>query len=171
MAEREKTATVQFKLRMRENLRHQLEDSSIFNDTSMNSEIVARLERSFANDTKNTEFIGGQHARLVRAVHDALRSITAHAEYDNDTKQQLCAALIGLAQAISGLKAETLLKRLALDETWRNAAARAFARYEDAHAFVADVMVVDPENEALITEAERAASKYKRPTIVEILGE
>ena len=32
-------------------------------------------------------------------------------------------------------------------------------------------MVVDPENEALITEAERAASKYKRPTIAEILGE
>jgi hypothetical protein len=104
-----------------------------------------------------------------------MRSITSQADDGNDdshnTKQLLCAALIGLAQAVAGIKAENLLKRVALDDTWRNAAARAFARYEDVHEFVADVMVVNPENEARIQEAERAAAKFKRPTIAEILGE
>src|SRR5829696_314363 len=130
VTEREDTSTIQFKLRMRERLRSQLEESSAFHDRSINSEIVDRLEQSFAEQFQAAKAIGGEkNATLVRAIHDALRSVTSQSEGceadDNSTQQQMCAALIGVAQAISGLRAENLLQKVAADDTWRSAAARA----------------------------------------------
>jgi hypothetical protein len=158
---------------MREKLRRQLEEASIFNDTSMNSEIVDRLERSLGEPIQLAEAVGGkQNARLVRAVLDAMRSVTSDADADDDpqrTRGRLCAALVGVAQGVSGLRAESLLKEFAMDDGWRNAAARAVARHEDVHEFVADVLVVNPENHAALDDAERAAVQFKRPTIAEIL--
>jgi hypothetical protein len=48
VTDRDGTPMTQFKLRMRESLRREIAESSAFNDTSINSEIVTRLEKSFA---------------------------------------------------------------------------------------------------------------------------
>ena len=118
MTERDAPMTA-FKLRMREKLRRQIEESSAFNDTSINTEIVSRLEKTFAAEDKEEEAIAGrEHANLVRAVHNAMRSIAFQANDEDggyNTKQQLCAALIGIAQAVSGLKGDSLLRKVAMD--------------------------------------------------------
>lgn len=173
MTERDDTATVQFKLRMREKLRRQLEESSIYNDTSINSEIVDRLERSLGEPLQISEAVGGKgNARLVRAVLDAMRAVTADGAEENTAlvKHRLCAALVGVAQAVSGVRAENLLNELALDDVWRIAAGRAVSRHENVHEFVADVLVVNPENEAAVAEAELAAAKFRRPSVTELLN-
>jgi hypothetical protein len=48
---RDATELVQFKLRIREDLRGKIESAAAANATSMNSEIAARLDRSLADDT------------------------------------------------------------------------------------------------------------------------
>jgi hypothetical protein len=51
MPKRKKTDIVQFKLRLREELRKRLEAAATAKDTSLNSEMVHRLEQSFVRDT------------------------------------------------------------------------------------------------------------------------
>lgn len=65
---------VQLKLRFRESLRQQLEDTSARNEASLNSEIVRRLEDSFALEDE----LGGpdglaMHRRIAWAVKQAER--------------------------------------------------------------------------------------------------
>jgi hypothetical protein len=50
MIKRKKTDFVQFKVRLREQLRARLEASAKAGERSLNSEIVSRLEESFAQD-------------------------------------------------------------------------------------------------------------------------
>jgi hypothetical protein len=169
---REEGATVQFKLRMKENLRRKLEESSIWNDTSINTEIVSRLNQTFERDELFYQMLGGRrYAALVRLVLDALRDVTGRLGDVSDTldetkERQLLAVLVGLGQALSGQKAETLLKSLDLDDTWRESAALAVARHRGVSDLEAQVLVTDPEN----TDALTAARNYKQPTLKEILG-
>ena len=55
MAKRKKTATVQLKLRIREELRRKLEREKDLREVSLNSEMVRRLENSFESGT--TDFL------------------------------------------------------------------------------------------------------------------
>lgn len=75
---RKKTDTVQLKLRLRETLRHSLEVQAKRNDRSLNSEIVARLERSFLQSENMTllqaMFGGGDDLEFLRAVSAVIRA-------------------------------------------------------------------------------------------------
>jgi hypothetical protein len=51
MIKRKKTDYVQFKIRLRESLRKRLENAAHAKDISLNSEMIARLERSFVHDS------------------------------------------------------------------------------------------------------------------------
>jgi hypothetical protein len=119
------------------------------------------------------QMLGGhRYARLVRLVLDALRDATGRigdVEHTRDeTKErQLLAVLVGLAQALSGQRAETLLNSFdEKDETWRESAALAVARHQGVSELEAQVLVTDPEN----TAALETARNYKQPTLKEILG-
>jgi Arc-like DNA binding domain len=50
MPQREKTATVNLRVRMKEHLREQIEATAGHRGVSLNAEAVARLERSFRED-------------------------------------------------------------------------------------------------------------------------
>ena len=60
MAKRAASDTVQLKVRMKERLRSQLEAQAAAHGDSMNTEIVARLERSLWDDEKWYENYGGK---------------------------------------------------------------------------------------------------------------
>jgi hypothetical protein len=68
MAKRKKTEIVQFKVRLREALRQQLESAAKAQERSLNSEIVTRLEQSIAQasqDQFKSEIVG--HLEQVQA--------------------------------------------------------------------------------------------------------
>jgi len=70
MAKRKRTDIVQFKVRLRENLRRRLETAAKGQERSLNSEIVARLEQSFeqASLTNIHDRIGGLLGRFEENV-------------------------------------------------------------------------------------------------------
>jgi hypothetical protein len=55
MKKRKKLDFVQFKIRLRESLRKQLEVAAHAKDVSLNSEMVSRLERSFIQDSLDNQ--------------------------------------------------------------------------------------------------------------------
>ena len=75
MPKRKKTDIVQFKIRLRETLRRQLEAAAHTKDISLNSEIVSRLEQSFVQASLQDLIAEGRkgQSRLV----EALRSLSA----------------------------------------------------------------------------------------------
>ena len=72
MPKRDDSATVQFKVRMKEVLRSQIEAVAEVNDVTMNSEIVGRLERSLEmDDERERDFDTGFSLRLMKALATA----------------------------------------------------------------------------------------------------
>ena len=87
---RKQTAVVQLKVRMREPLRAKLESAAAKKGTSINSEVVDRLERSFERQDLLAEFLtlmtalGRRDRELVRTMLnvdiDKLLPETGHTE-------------------------------------------------------------------------------------------
>lgn len=78
MSKRDETATVQFKLRMREGLRAKLEAAAAEHDMSLSAEAVARIEQSFEVDLlKEIQGLPGGRSTFAmltivgRAMHEA----------------------------------------------------------------------------------------------------
>ena len=172
MTEREEDATIQFKLRMKEKLRRRLEDASIWNDTSITAEIIDRLNQSFEKDDRVTHALGNQTAeQIAKRVLSGLRQAAAKLADDEanrtdyDETRQFLAVLIGLAQGLSGVRAESLLNKVKNDDAWRDAATFVVARQRKVSELEAGVLVTDPENEA----ARLEAANYKPKTLSEIM--
>jgi hypothetical protein len=81
MEGREKTATVDLKVRMKEALRYRIEAAARFRGASLNSEAVARLERSFEDqellDVLLDLGFGRQMAGLLIVLGRAMRDTAA----------------------------------------------------------------------------------------------
>jgi hypothetical protein len=81
MVVREKTATVQLGVRMKEPLRAALEDAARARGVSINSETVHRLEASFAQDQRLADVFGDEETfRLMRTVAGILNVVDRGAE-------------------------------------------------------------------------------------------
>jgi hypothetical protein len=71
MIKRKKTDYVQFKIRLRESLRKQLEDAARVKDVSLNSEMVSRLEESFTRASMQDE-----RNKMRATVRDEVEKLT-----------------------------------------------------------------------------------------------
>ena len=78
MARRKKSATVQLKLRIKEELRSRLEKAAKTRDVSMNAEIWERLEKSFEFEDR---FGGTLVADLLESIGAAMRSTGEHGAF------------------------------------------------------------------------------------------
>ncbi len=82
---RPKSATVDIKIRMKEPLRKRIEKASKGNRVSMNAEMNARLERSFAEEKSQDEAVRGVYASfgklenflVARTLANAIQTIEA----------------------------------------------------------------------------------------------
>jgi hypothetical protein len=96
VAKRKKTDIVQFKLRIREELRRQLEAVAHAEERSLNSEIASRLENSFTRERNlillESLLAPGMGLSLVRAVGIILRS--AGRDWDTPPKSHSVAEAI-----------------------------------------------------------------------------
>lgn len=107
MAKRPKSATVQIKARLKEPLRAALESAADDQGTSMNAEIVRRLEDSFRQDEAETERFGG---RITQTFLKALAISIAFVEQqtkkkwheDKDTWDAAMVAMYGIMGAFGG---------------------------------------------------------------------
>jgi len=79
MSSRERTAVVQLKVRMREVLRAKLEKEAKQRGTSINAEIVDRLESSFERKDLLTEVLSLTYGRQVAGILMLLGSAMNHA--------------------------------------------------------------------------------------------
>jgi hypothetical protein len=78
VARRKPTEFVQFKLRVRQELRLRLEREAKKSERSANNEAVARLEKSFDQETRVDEMLGGpQQAALLRLFASRLDLVRA----------------------------------------------------------------------------------------------
>ena len=78
MARRKKSATVQLKVRIKEELRARLEKAAKARDVSMNAEIGERLEKSFEYENR----LGGPLvADLVESIGAVMRSTGEHGAF------------------------------------------------------------------------------------------
>jgi hypothetical protein len=79
MAPRHQAMTVQFKVRMKEPLRADLEEAARLRGVSMNAEIVARLEQSFEQKQRLEDVFGGMVVyrlmRVIAAIMDSAGSM------------------------------------------------------------------------------------------------
>jgi hypothetical protein len=99
VAPRKSTEFVQFKLRVREELRRRLERAAKKSDRSANNEAVARLEKSFYGEASVDEMLGGpKQAALLRLFASQLD--LAKAKYGPGIELSDGEALIDLTGAI-----------------------------------------------------------------------
>lgn len=82
MADRDQTATVDLKVRMKEPLRERIEAAARTRGVSMNAEAVARLEESFRDESLLPQILniayGRETAGLLLLIGECLRDTTAH---------------------------------------------------------------------------------------------
>jgi hypothetical protein len=94
MASRKLTDFVQFKLRIREELRRKLEREATKRHHSTNNEAVLRLEHSFASEAGIDEALGGaEQAALLRGFAAEIDYVKAKrgTEFDNNEAARLLA--------------------------------------------------------------------------------
>src|SRR4051794_10891857 len=85
MTSREKTATVDLRVRMKEPLRAQIEEAAKERGISLNAEAVARLEQSFRDQRLMYEALalryGNELAGLLLVAGDAMLATALHKPY------------------------------------------------------------------------------------------
>ena len=96
MAEREKTATVDIKLRLKEPLRARVEAAAAERGVSMNAEMVDRLDRSFDQPEMKIGLLaevmtlayGPKLGRIVEALAKAMATVGRHADFVVTSRHQ-----------------------------------------------------------------------------------
>jgi FKBP-type peptidyl-prolyl cis-trans isomerase (trigger factor) len=94
MIKRKKLDFVQFKIRLRESLRKQLEDAARAKDVSINSEIISRLEESFSIDS------------VQDAIKGELRRLSDRFDKEIERRGRGSLSLLQMAQAWMKLAAQ-----------------------------------------------------------------
>jgi hypothetical protein len=100
MAKRKKTDIVGLKLRLRESLRGRVESAAKGQERSLNSEVVARLEESFAKDRWREE-----RQEVMGILKDLERSVLATAIALKGFREEVGAPLMRLLKAVEGRQA------------------------------------------------------------------
>jgi hypothetical protein len=90
MAKREKTATVQLKLRIREDLRRKLEKVAAGRDVSLNQEMADRIEQSFENTSVEAlmEVVAGGAKYDVQMLSLVAGLMRANPRWKTDSEKQ-----------------------------------------------------------------------------------
>jgi hypothetical protein len=103
MAKRKKTATVQLKLRIREELRQKLERQAHGREVSLNSEMVRRLENSFESGTTDllVKVLTGSpsNAKLLAMIASVLQATELLLKNDKQRTEITAAAIKKVIEA------------------------------------------------------------------------
>ncbi len=135
MAKRPKSATVQIKARLKEPLRAALESAADDRGTSMNAEIVRRLEDSFRQDEVEIERFGGVVTQtFMKALAAAIRFVEQRTKKkwheDKDTGDAAMVAMYGIMGAFGGASPDTIQQTTAPKNLFLGlTAARAFLQF------------------------------------------
>jgi Arc-like DNA binding domain len=108
MARREKDATVQVGLRVKESLRSKIEKSAKKSGVSMNAEIVRRLEKSFAPSVEEELREAIRAVVIISDVYDKLLGT----DPTDEEKQEIRSFMRAQTRMLAGRLEETKTRRL-----------------------------------------------------------